>query len=71
MAHIFKPDKPMSVRSIPADETDRKRVNEAFKERKADQERIKTERFAKIEERRKASREGRGGRINLKVTSDS
>ena len=71
MAHTFKPNKPMSVRSIPADETDRKNVNRTFKERKANQERIKDERFAKIEERRKANREGRGGRINVEVTSDS
>ncbi len=59
MSNTFKPDKPMSVRSIPADATDRKIMNESFKERKANQERIKTERFAKIEKRRKAARDGK------------
>ncbi|KKL99977.1 hypothetical protein LCGC14_1809000 [marine sediment metagenome] len=71
MAHTFKPDKPISVRSIPADKTDRKKMNDSFKERKVNQERIKTERFAKIEERRKAQREGRGGKINIEVTGNN
>ncbi len=71
MAHTFKPDKPMSIRSVPADETDRKQVNDSFRERKANQERIKTERFAKIEERRKAAREGKGKGINIEATSDN
>jgi hypothetical protein len=70
MAHTFKPDKPMSTRSIPADKTDRKNMNDSFKERKANQEKIKTERFAKIEARKKAARDGKGG-INVEVTSDS
>ena len=71
MAHTFKPDKPMSVRSILADETDRKKMNDSFKERKGNQERIKTERFAKIEERRKVARAGKGRGINVEVTGDN
>lgn len=71
MSHTFKPDKPMSVRSIPADAEDRKKTNDTFKERKANQEKIKDERFAKIEERRKAGRDGAGRGINVEVTSDS
>jgi hypothetical protein len=59
----------MSVRSIPADKTDRKKMNDSFKERKANQERIKDERFAAIEGRRKAARDGKKG-INVEVTGD-
>lgn len=70
MPHTFKPDRSESVRSVPADATDRKRMGETFRERKADQERIKTERFAKIEEHRKIARDGRGRGINLEVTGD-
>ncbi len=70
MAHTFRPDKATSTRSVPADATDRKRLNENFRERKANQERIKTERFAAIEARRKAGRGGPGAGINIDVTSD-
>ena len=66
MAHTYRPDKTVSIRNIPADATDRKKMNDSFKERKANQERIKTERFAKIEERRKVARNGKG--INVELT---
>lgn len=71
MAHTFRPTESESVRNIPADATDRKRVSESFKERKTNQERIKTERFAAIRERRKAYRAGLKKGINIEVTSDS
>ena len=71
MAHTYRPDKAVSIRSVPADATDRKKMNDSFKQRKANQERIKTERFAKIEERRKARRRRRGGKINIEVTGNN
>jgi len=71
MANVYRPDKRVSMRDIPADETDRKKMNEGFKERKANQDRIKDERFAKIEERRKAARDGKGSGINVEVTGDN
>lgn len=70
MAHTFRPNKVESVRSIPADEIDRKKVSEDFRERKANQDKIKDERFAKIEARRKAVRDGKGRGINIKVSGD-
>ncbi len=70
MANTYRPDKAVSIRNIPADATDRKKMNDSFKERKTNQERIKTERNNKIEERRKAHREGRGGNINRELTGD-
>lgn len=71
MGNAYRPDKAVSIRSVPADATDRKKMNDSFKQRKANQERIKTERFAKIEERRKVARDGKGGGINVKVTGDN
>lgn len=70
MANTFRPSKSVSVRQIPADETDRKKLNKDFRERKANQDKIKKDRFAKIEERRKSAREGGKG-INIEITSDS
>jgi hypothetical protein len=46
-------------------------MNDSFKERKANQERIKDERFAAIEGRRKAARKGKGQGINVEVTGDN
>lgn len=71
MANTFRPTERVSMRNIPADNEDRKKMKETFNERKANQERIKAERFAKIEERRKANRDGKGRGINIEVTSDS
>ena len=71
MANTFRPDKAVSIRNIPADATDRKKMNDSFKERKANQDRIKDERFAKIEERRKVARDGKGKGINVEVTGDN
>ena len=70
MSQIFRPTKSVSIRDVPADKTDRKKINEDFRERKDNQDRIKNERFAKIEERRKAGRAGKGSGINVEVTSD-
>ena len=71
MAHTYRPDKAVSIRNIPAEATDRKKMNDSFKERKTNQERIKTARFAKIEERRKVARDGKGRGINVEVTGDN
>jgi len=71
MANTYRPDKAVSIRSVPADATDRKKTNDSFKARKANQEKIKTERFAKIEARRKAARDGKGNGINVEVTGDN
>jgi len=71
MAHTYRPNEAVSIRSVPADATDRKNVKDSFKERKANQEKIKTERFAKIEARRKAARDGKGNGINVEVTGDN
>ena len=71
MANTFRPTKGVSMRDVPADAEDRKKVNEDFRERKANQDRIKDERFAKIEKRRKAARDGKGRGINVEVTGDN
>jgi len=71
MANTFRPSKGVSMRDVPADAEDRKKVNEDFRERKANQDRIKDERFAKIEKRRKAARDGKGRGINVEVTGDN
>lgn len=70
MVHTFKPNKRVSIRNVPADDVDRKQTKDTFRERKTNQDRIKTERFAKIEERRKTARDGQGRGINLEVTGD-
>jgi hypothetical protein len=70
MANTYRPSKGVSMRDVPADATDRKNTNDSFKERKANQDKIKDERFAKIEKRRKAARDGKGGGINVEVTGD-
>ena len=75
MTNVMKPNQKdaVSVRQVPTTEADRKDNVEKFKERKAEQEQIKNERFAAIEEKRK-NRPPRGGGsgagINIEVTSD-
>jgi hypothetical protein len=59
------------MRDVPADSTDRKKMNKDFRERKSNQDKIKDERFAKIEKRRKAGRDGKGSGINVEVTGDN
>ena len=68
MANVFRPKERVSMRDVPADATDRKKMNDTFKERKENQEKIKTERFAKIAERRKRSESPHGRGINVEVT---
>jgi len=74
MANVMKPNQKdaVSVRHIPSTELDRKENVEKFKEHKAEQEKIKDERFAAIEEKRKnrPPRDGKGTGINIEVTSD-
>ena len=71
MANTFKPSKGVSTRHIPADDTDRKKMNDTFKERKANQEKIKNERFDKILAERKSFRAGKREGINIEVTGNS
>ena len=71
MANTFRPTEGVSTRHIPADDTDRKRMNDTFKERRDTQDKIKTERFARFREMRKAFRAGIRKGINIEVTGDS
>ena len=71
MVNTFRPVSAVSIRQVPADKTDRKKMNEDFRERKSNQDKIKTERFAAIEARKKVARDGKGKGINIEVKSDT
>ena len=73
MVKVFTPTgkDSVSTRHIPTTDEDRSRDREQFKERKAEQDRIKDERFAKILEKRKVRKpSGGGGGINIKIGTD-
>ncbi len=71
---VMKPGKgdSVSVRAIPQTKEDRQEDIKAFREHKTEQDKLKKERFAKIEERRK-NRPSRGprGDSGINITSDS
>ena len=58
------------VRHIPADEEDRKRFAKQWREDRDFKEKVKKERFAKFQERRKNKPGGSGGGINVEVTRE-
>ncbi len=68
---VFKPKEAESVRHIHSTKEDRAEHLKQFREEKTYQEKVKTERFAKINERRKKGgpSEGKGG-INIEVKGD-
>lgn len=71
---VMKPGKgdSVSIRAIPQSREDRKEDVKAFREHKNEQDRIKKERFAKIEERRKKRpSNGPRGDNGINITSDS
>lgn len=73
---VMKPGKgdALSIRQVPQTEEDRKEALVALREQKAEQQKIKEERFAKFEERQK-QRKSNGPRgdsgININVDDDS
>lgn len=74
MPEVMKPNNKdsVSVRRINTTQEDRKKHAKEFREDKEHKQKIKEERFAKIEERRKKPSGGSGGKggINIEVTSD-
>jgi len=71
MAKTFRPSKAVSVRHLPSDAEDRKQTHTEHRERRARREKLKEERFAKIEARRAQRRVGEGRGIDIKVTGDN
>lgn len=71
MVKVFTPSNKDSVstRNVSTTTEDRARDLAQFKEKRAEQEQLKQERFNKIRNRRKG-RPGGGGGINLEITSD-
>jgi hypothetical protein len=71
---VMKPGKgdAISVRHLSPTQKDREQDRKAFREHKENQQKIKEERFAAIQKRRKnrPSSGGSGGKINVKVTSE-
>jgi len=75
MAKVYTPSATISNQKIVTTKEDRARDVQQFKERKAEQERIKTERFAKIKDRKKnkpgGGSGGLGGRgINIEIKGE-
>jgi hypothetical protein len=70
MSKVFRPKEAISTRHISTSEEERKLIHEEHRERRKNQDKIKTERFAKIEENRKKKRDGQGRGINIEVTGD-
>ena len=71
---VMKPGRgdSVSVREIPRSKEDRKEDVKAFREHKAEQQRQKEERFAKIEARhKKRPSNGPRGDGGINITSDS
>lgn len=71
MAKTFRPPKAVSIRHLPSDEDDRKQTYKEHRERRVRSDKIKEERFAKIEARHATRRAGKGRGINIKVTGDN
>ena len=72
MAKVLNPRPGEYKQTVPYTKEDQKKDLNTYKERKAEQEKIKEERFAKIEERRKGTNRNRnsGGGINIEITGD-
>jgi len=70
MAKTFRPPKAVSIRHLPSDADDRKQMHKEHRERRVRGDKIKAERYAKIEARRK-KRDGKGRGINIEVTGDN
>jgi galactokinase/mevalonate kinase-like predicted kinase len=76
MVTIMKPgsDDSVSVRRVHETVEDRKKFAKQYREQKEHEQKMKEERFAKIEERRKDGPKGSGSgsssNINVEVTSD-
>jgi hypothetical protein len=70
MAKTFRPPKAVSIRHLPSDAEDRKQIHKEHRERRVRSDKIKEERFAKIEGRR-TKRTGKGRGIDIKVTGDN
>lgn len=74
MAKVYTPSNPVSNQKVTTTNEDRIRDVQQFKERKAEQERIKTERFAKIKAGKKNKPGvggGLGGRgINIEIKGE-
>ena len=72
MAEVFRPKEAMSTRHITPTEKERVKYAKEFREQKDHEAKLKDERFAAIEERRKKGPSGGSGAgINIEVTSDS
>jgi len=59
-----------SVRHIETTKEDRAKHAKEFREQKKHEQKMKEERYAKIQERRKNKPSGGGGGINIEVTGD-
>ena len=71
-AQVFRPNTAESTRHIEQTADDRAKHLKEFREDKEHKQKLKEERFAKIQERRKKHGPGQsGGGINIEVTSDS
>lgn len=71
MPNVFTPKKGESVRHIQLDKEERKQHMKEFRDQKEMEQKLKEERFAAIQERRKKNNPGgSGGGINITVDSD-
>ena len=74
--HVATPKGGEHVQHVHSTKEDRAKHAKEFREEKKHQDKIKDERFAAIQERRKKDKKpggsgGSGGGINIEVTSDS
>lgn len=70
MSNIYSPDKSQTIHRIEPTKEDRKKLIKDFKKQKADEKKIKDERFTTLLARKLNTGKYNKG-INIEVTSDS
>jgi len=70
MVNVYTPKRGENIQKIGLTKADREKHLKEFREDKMHQQRLKEERFAEIQDRRRKRSGGSGGGINIKVESD-